>query len=284
MGDKSAIEWTEATWNPIAGCSVTSPGCANCYAMGVAGGRLRSSRKYRGLTEPSKAGPVWNGDMRLWEKALDQPLRWKKPRRIFVNSMSDLFHQSIPDAWIDRIFGVMAVCKHHRFQVLTKRAERMRDYLRAGFEAREDRNLGARWAYAAAAVLGPGKDIGPSPDFPLPNVWLGVSVEDQPRADERIPLLLGTPAAVRWVSAEPLLGPVDLAVPLGGVGGVRLDWVVAGSESGPGARACDLDWVRALRDQCSAAGVAFFWKQHAVSGRKISTPELDGRRWLESPI
>ena len=122
MGDKSAIEWTEATWNPIAGCSVTSPGCANCYAMGVAGGRLRSSRKYRGLTEPSKAGPVWNGDMRFWEKALDQPLRWKTPRRIFVNSMSDLFHQSIPDAWIDRIFGVMAVCKHHRFQVLTKRA------------------------------------------------------------------------------------------------------------------------------------------------------------------
>jgi len=126
MADKTGIEWTEATWNPIAGCSIVSPGCTNCYAMREAGRWLRCEPKFAGLTQPSKAGPVWTGEVRLWEKALDQPLRWKTPRRIFVNSMSDLFHEAVPDEWIDRVFGVMAVCKHHRFQVLTKRADRPR--------------------------------------------------------------------------------------------------------------------------------------------------------------
>ena len=306
MADKSAIEWTEASWNPIGGCSVISPGCQRCYAMRLAGGRLRSSPKYRGLTEPSKVGPVWNGDMRLWEKALDQPLRWKKPRRIFVNSMSDLFHESLPDEWIDRVFGVMALCPQHRFQVLTKRAERMRRYL----EIRPGNDLGARWAYAAAKTLGPGKDIGPCPGFPLPNVWLGVSVEDQER-DGRIRELLAPPAAVRWVSLEPLLGPVDLAVPLGGVCGVRLDWVVLGGESGGrDARPMNPDWARSVRDQCVCAGVPFFFKQwggwlprdqlawrdpterydgceytasHVRVGKKAAGRLLDGVTWDEYP-
>src|SRR6516162_10288457 len=128
MADKSPIEWTEATWNAIVGCSILSPGCTNCYAMRQAGRWLRRTPKFAGLTQPSKAGPVWTGEMRLWEKALDQPLRWKKPRRIFVNSMSDLFHESLPDEWIDRIVAVMSRCPQHQFQVLTKRSARMRDY------------------------------------------------------------------------------------------------------------------------------------------------------------
>jgi protein gp37 len=181
MADKTGIQWTEATWNPLAGCSVVSPGCTNCYAMREAGGRLKSSAKFAGLTEPSKAGPVWTGEVRLWERVLDQPVRWTKPRRIFVNSMSDLFHESVPDEWIDRVFAVMALCPQHTFQVLTKRADRMRDYCSSPYNGVA---LSFKW--------------------PLPNVWLGVSVEDQARADGRIPRLLDTPAAVRClVRASP---------------------------------------------------------------------------------
>ena len=271
MGDKSAIEWTEATWNAIVGCSILSPGCTNCYAMRQAGRWLRRTPKFAGLTQPSKAGPVWTGEVRLWEKALYQPLRWKRPRRIFVNSMSDLFHEAVPDEWIDRIFAVMAIAQQHTFQVLTKRADRMRRYL----EMRRGNNLGLRWAAAAVNVLGLGRrDIGRYPGIPLPNVWLGVSVENQEH-DVRIRELLATPAAVRWVSLEPLLGPVDMAMyleqdplwrHLALDAPAALDWVVLGGESGMHARPMHPDWARSVASQCRAAGVPFFMKQMMVDG------------------
>lgn len=269
MSDGTKIEWTEATWNPVTGCSVTSPGCTNCYAMKLAGTRLRNHASRAGLTRETKAGPVWTGEVRFNEEWLDQPLRWKRPRMIFVCAHGDLFHESVSDEWIDRVFAVMALCPQHTFQVLTKRSSRMREY----FEARRE---GDPWAEAAdylanlrgledhPAVLEPS-------DMPLPNVWLGVSVEDQARADERVPDLLATPAAVRWLSCEPLLGPVDLSrvfassdedgVYLNDAPILGLDWIVAGGESGPGARPMHPDWARSLRDQCATAGVPFFFKQ-----------------------
>lgn len=237
MGDKSKIEWTEATWNPIVGCSVVSPGCTNCYAMRVAGQRLDGHSAvphYKGTTQKSKAGPVWTGKVALApEKTMTAPLRWRRPRKIFVNSMGDLFHENIPDEWIDRVFGIMAMSPQHTFQVLTKRAERMRE-----------------WASGV-----------PDARWPLPNVWLGVSAEDQQRADERIPCLRATPAAIRFLSIEPLLGPISLD--LTGLNQVYrpIHWVIAGGESGPGARPMHPDWPRGIRDQCEAAGVPFFFKQ-----------------------
>lgn len=302
MADHSKIEWTDATWNPIRGCTRVSEGCRNCYAEHVAARFSGPGQPYEGLATRTGKGPRWTGKVAFIEKALDQPLRWKKPRRIFVNSMSDLFHEDVTDDQIDRIFAVMALAPHHTFQILTKRPERMRDYLgtRAG-------DWWAHWPDAArksGALLGDLPSVGRAMSWPLPNVWLGVSVEDQATADARIPHLLATPAAIRFVSAEPLLGPVDLTdIPwpsdrpkfpetddisdgrcsLRMIEGTRLDWVIAGSESGPGARACDLSWVRLLRDRCASAGVPFFWKQHVERGLKIGTPELDGRKWTEFP-
>lgn len=349
MADGSKIEWCDATWQPITGCSVVSPGCTNCYAMRLAGTRLREHPSRAGLTHDSKAGPVWTGEVRFNEQWLDQPLRWRKPRRIFVCAHGDLFHEAVPDEWIDRVFAVMALCPQHKFLVLTKRAKRMREYMtvpvRGAWAGRAHvidddgtkrpmtdvhfrmnavmcdfypkvppraLNFAAKWA----------DEHYPNGDgfmrrWPLPNVSLGVSVEDQPRADERIPELLATPAAVRFISAEPLLGPIDLnpwfrarrsklrivAVEAEGPGAAALagallghaiatpardnhaglDWVIAGGESGLGARPCDLAWVRSLRDQCVDAGVPFFWKQHVENGRKIGLPILDGRQWAEFP-
>lgn len=243
MGDKSGIEWTDATWNPVVGCSVLSPGCANCYAMKMAA-RLeamggKAGAKYAGLTTPSKAGPVWNGTVRLDDSALDQPLRWKRPRRIFVNSMSDLFHEDLPFAEVARVFEVIGSTirqgQGHIFQILTKRPERMAEYFdwaRADTDA--SRICPAHW----------------------PGVWFGVSAEDQRRADERIPHLLRLPVSLRWISAEPLLGHIDL-----GQAVHALNWVVVGGESGPGARPMHPDWARGLRDQCQAADVPFLFKQ-----------------------
>lgn len=244
------IEWTEVTWNPIVGCSLASPGCTNCYAMRFAGTRLGHVPKYDGLTQPAKLGPVWTGKLAFDEKALLAPLGWKRPRMVFVNSMGDLFHDGCPDAWIDRVFAVMALCPQHTFQVLTKRSARMRNYCQSRFET----EWGSEQLWEAIEDL---SDRGGEHDAPLPNVWLGVSVEDQQRAHERLPDLDATPAAVRWISAEPLLGPVDLMIP----GVVKPDWVVAGGESGPGARPMHPDWARSLRDQCAAADVPFFFKQ-----------------------
>lgn len=255
MSTKTGIEWTETTWNPIAGCAVVSPGCKNCYAMGEAHrlGELIGQAKYKGLTRVVNGKPVWTGEVRVWETALLDPLKWRKPRRVFVNSMSDLFAEGVSDETIDRVFAVMALAPQHTFQVLTKRPERMRDYLRA-------RNGMGNIALCVAINAIPARHAIPRKgalEMPLPNVWLGVSVEDQRRANERIPLLLDTPAAVRWISAEPLLGPVELIQPYS----ARLDWVVVGGESGPDARPMQIEWARQLRDQCEASDVAFFFKQ-----------------------
>ena len=233
----SRIEWTEQTWNPIVGCSVVSPGCTNCYAMKMAN-RLAANPAtphYAGTVKPSRGGPVWTGKVALAsEDVLTAPLRRRKPTTYFVNSMGDLFHENVPDDWIDRVWSVMVRSPQHRFQVLTKRPARMRDYVQ-GLDraAREAGN-----------------------QFPPANVWLGVSAEDQARADQRIPDLLETHAAVRFVSAEPLLGPVDFGGAL-----AKIDWVIVGGESGPDARPMHPQWARDIRDQCQAAGTGFFFKQ-----------------------
>jgi protein gp37 len=291
----SKIEWTGKTWNPVVGCSLVSPGCTNCYAMKQAARcAAMGLAKYDGLTKDSKAGPVWTGVVRLDESSLDWPLRRRKPLRIFVNSMSDLFHENLPDEAIDKVFAVMALCPQHTFQVLTKRAERMRDYMtrwkateRLTFLARAhepgtmpmtQHEIEARLLPSALVEHRRLYRVSECVDWPLRNVWLGVSVEDQARADERIPLLLDTPAAVRFLSCEPLLGPVDLTPwlhrdatpPLSAPHSFRpippLDWVIVGGESGPGARPMDPNWARSIRDQCAAAGVSFFMKQMTKKG------------------
>lgn len=272
MADKTTIEWTDATWNPIVGCSIVSKGCTNCYAMRVAGARTSHTAKYTGLTQPSKGGPVWTGEVRLWEKALTQPLSWREPRRVFVNSMGDLFHEAIPDEWIDRCFAVMALAPQHTFQILTKRPERMRAYFEGD---REEAVWQARFVVAPA-------NGHYHADWPLPNCWLGVSAEDQATADERIPILLDTPAAVHFISAEPLLGAIDLRdIVRVDDRGFRhradqdLDWVIVGGESGRGARPMHPAWARSLRDQCHEAGVQFFFKQWGEWRPPGSTEDYD---------
>lgn len=270
MADNTKIEWTEATWNVVTGCSVISPGCTHCYAMRLAGTRLRNHPSRVGLTVDSKAGPVWNGKVRFNEGWLLQPLQWRRPRMIFVCAHGDLFHESVPDEWIDRVFAVMALAPQHTFQVLTKRAERMRDYFGRSFEDQALRDAfiegAAQSIYAARSGEDPSAWL--AIHMPLPNVWLGISAEDQRRADERIPHLLATPAAVRWVSLEPLIGPLDLRsrgwVPnLGRPEPPYLDWVVVGGESGPRARNMENAWAADLLDQCKRGGVSFFMKQMA---------------------
>ena len=285
MSAKTGIEWTDATWNPVTGCTKVSAGCKHCYA----------ERDWGRLSAPRPQPNIYTGraftDVACHPERLAEPLRWAKPRRIFVNSMSDLFHEAVPDEFLPDVFAVMAVARRHVFQVLTKRATRMREVL-------NDDVFVDAVATAARQIYG--HEIPESGDFwPLPNVWLGVSVEDQATADERIPLLLDTPAAVRWLSAEPLLGPVSLrwlpAFPentrsiclrpsgetdhLDGLR--RLDWVVVGGESGPKARPMHPDWPRSLRDQCAAAGVPFLFKQHGdwlPLGKDPTTLQTESRR------
>lgn len=239
MSDGSAIEWTEATWNPVTGCSKVSPGCARCYAERIA-------ERFRGtVTFPS------GFDLTLRYDRLEVPLRWKRPRMIFVNSMSDLFHEDVPLSFIKSVFETMRRASWHHFQVLTKRSDRLREL---------------------APVL-------PWPD----NVWMGVSVENQ-RWTCRIDDLRSVPAAVRFLSVEPLLGPVTLQLE-------GIHWVIVGGESGPGARPMKLEWVTSIRDQCRAAGVPFFFKQWGAHdangvfrGKKSSGRLLDGQTWDEFPL
>ncbi len=309
------IAWTDETWNPLVGCSVTSPGCTNCYAMKMAA-RLEAmgTPHYKGLTEKVNGKAVWTGQVaQASEKTLTQPLRWKKPRMIFVNSMGDLFHPDVPDEWIDRVFAVMALCPWHILQILTKQSERMRDYVSKSdpgdwstSHIKKTNLAECYWDFLENEAIRSGwvgEDImsldgkTQAPNWPLPNVWLGVSAEDQKRADERIPLLLDTPAAVRFVSVEPQLEQIDLTSPKYRGTNVNqtdwlddLNWVICGAESGPGARPFDEDWARSLRDQCDQHtdmgrpwSRAFFYKQKIENGRKVETPELDGRRWTEFP-
>jgi protein gp37 len=234
MADRSAIEWTEATWNPVTGCSKVSPGCAHCYAETF-------SERWRGVP----GHPYEQGfDLRLWPARLEVPLRWRRPRVIFVNSMSDLFHEAIPDDFITDVFDVMARADWHVFQVLTKREDRL-----AGMAA----NL-------------------PWP----PNVWMGVTIENR-RFVHRAVRLREVPAAVRFISAEPLLGPLE-GLDLDGI-----DWLIAGGESGPRHRAVRAEWLRDLRDRCTADGVAYFFKQWGGRRPKAGGRELDGRTWEEMP-
>ena len=295
MADKSSIEWTDATWNPVTGCSRVSAGCENCYAERLAATRMKNHPSRQGLTDPHGR---WNSNVRFNGQWLGQPLRWQRPRRIFTVAHGDLFHERIPRDWVDMVFAVMAMASQHQFQVLTKRPERMRDYLyrdrrdRAFFpessegEIRHWLREGARWAAQIHKIPAPsdwqGQFAGctwpPEFDWPLPNVWPGVSAEDQPTVDKRARELRKIPAAVRWLSLEPLLGPVEIDDLLS-----ELDWVVAGGESGPGARPMDPAWVRSLRNQCICAGVPFFFKQWGGATSKAGGCELDGRTWQQMP-
>ncbi len=272
MSANTSIEWATKTWNPVRGCSLVSDGCRHCYAMKQAHRFSGPGGPYEGLTEIGPAGPRWTGRITPVQDALEEPLHWRKPERIFVNSMSDLFHEDVPDEFIDRVFTVMALCPQHTFQILTKRPQRMYDYFES-FKSVSAVNRGVQACLFAEQSL---RRRPTSREFDaiesiqrgLPNVWLLVSCENQPSADERIPLLLRTPAAVHGVSLEPLLGAIDLTRLRDDEVGAKwnalqmgLSWVIVGGESGPGARPMHPDWARSLRDQCDVAGVAFFFKQ-----------------------
>jgi protein gp37 len=241
------IEWTDTVWNPIRGCSMVSAGCENCYAMKQAHRFSGPGQPYEWLTELGPHGPRWTGTIKLVPELLDVPLHWKKPRRIFVNSMSDLFHDEVPDEFLDRVFAVMALRLEHTFQILTKRPARMRDYL-------TDHAAGGRHIWTACQSISmPNKQ---STTWPLPNVWMGVSVEDEPTAEERLEHLVRTPAAVRFVSYEPALAEIKIYRWL-----PKIQWLIVGGESGPGARPCNVAWIRSIKDQCQAAKVPVFVKQ-----------------------
>lgn len=290
---KTSIEWTNATWNPVRGCSRVSEGCRNCYAEKQAA-RIISCERGRGVPEGEgaydgllAAGGQWNGKVRLVPEALEQPKHWKKPRRIFVNSMADLFHENVPDEFIDKVFTVMESTSRHTFQILTKRPERMLEYVRNRVDLIKNAEMQKIQINETYERL---LEVVRIANITLPkNIWLGISVECQKTANKRIPYLLQTPASVRWMSAEPLLGEINLnrlysETTLDG-GGLsqewfscitgqrfhiwadeeipypKLDWVVVGGESGKEARPMHPDWVRSLRDQCVAADIAFLFKQ-----------------------
>lgn len=314
MSDHSSIEWTDATWNPVTGCTKVSEGCRNCYITRTPPFRMQGRRWDR-------SGLGATTGVRLHEERIGQPLRWRKPRRVFVCSLADLFHDDVPDGHIARVWDVMGQCPQHTFQILTKRPARMRSWLTrwadtTGDAERDGQHLPPmpRGPEAVRATYTSGRahlfadmldSMGDPPKgyaYPLydwmegqrfwpsvlPNVWIGTTVEDQQTANRRIPILLGTPAAVRWISAEPLLGPIYFAnvLDLGQIGHsgrhhgdgspgcprelhhhhdpqceFPIDWVVAGGESGPGARPMNPVWLRILRDRCVAAGVPFLFKQ-----------------------
>lgn len=238
MAESTTIEWTNATWNPVTGCTKISTGCDHCYAE-------RFSERFRGVAgHPFSMG----FDLALRPERLEQPLRWQRPRMIFVNSMSDLFHKQVPFGFIDRVFDAMEAASWHVFQILTKRSSRMRDYVR--------RRYGSGSAPA--------------------HIWLGVSVEDGTKLS-RVRHLQETPVSVRFLSVEPLIGPID-KLPLG-----RIAWVIVGGESGPRARAMDPQWVRNIRDQCLAQEIPFFFKQWGGPRPKSGGRILDGREWNDLP-
>jgi protein gp37 len=302
MGDGTGISWTDATWNPVRGCSRVSEGCRHCYAESIAARFSGPGQPYEGLAKIGvRTGhhPKWTGEVRFIPEHLADPLRWRKPRRIFVNSMSDLFHEKLTNEQIAIIFGVMGAARQHTFQVLTKRARRMREWFEwaLGSGGPDICELTCTALDAAGFERGCGSAFDHLEDWPLPNVWLGVSVENQDAADDRIPHLLTTPAAVRFLSCEPLLGSVDLhAIQIPevrdglrfsalqrhhddrfGQSDIVLDWVIAGCESGRGARACEVGWLRFLRDQCATAGVPFFLKQAAVGLGDLASDKPEPR-------
>ena len=298
MGD-TTIQWTDKTWNPVSGCTKVSAGCANCYAERLFPRAYGKDRKFT--------------DVRFHPERLEQPLRWRKPRRVFVNSMSDLFHESLSTKDVDPVFSVMGLAHRHTFQVLTKRPDLMRNYLTHPDTRRRLLDFSVE---LASSIRGVELKIRFEDDglegVQFPNVWLGVSVEDQATANERIPLLLATPAAVRWVSYEPALGPVDLEqievrlcakdapiqpllsrteaiLPLRGerihgrIGYEHpcLGWVVIGGESGPKARPMELEWARSVIEQCKGAGVPAFMKQLGSQAWLLDPKGGDPSEWPE---
>src|SRR5690606_9421890 len=316
------IEWTDETWNPVVGCSPVSEGCRNCYAareaIRLAGNpNPEVSGPYIGTAEMRGLGrfrrPVFTGIVRGVEGRLTEPLRWKKPRRVFVNSMSDLFHPAVPFEVVDRVFAVMAITPRHVYQVLTKRPDRMAEYMN-GLDPERVINAAGDlfgdegWSWVSNWMEGWSRPHEVPDDgnpcngtvkrWPLPNVWLGTSVEDQAAADERIPHLIETPAAVRFLSCEPLLGPVDLSSwignpPVCGPGSERtwlpdeagVDWVIVGGESGPKARPCDVQWILRIVKQCKRAAVPVFVKQLGafVVDRDDVGFEADLSVWADGP-
>lgn len=247
----SAIEWTEVTWNPTTGCNRISPGCDHCYAMTLAK-RLKAmgQPKYQRDGDPRTSGPGFG--LTVHQDTLTDPYSWSGSRLVFVNSMSDLFHDSVPDDFIRDVAGVIRETPQHTYQVLTKRSRRLRD-------------LSEKIAWPA-------------------NAWLGVSVENQRYADLRIPHLLDTRAAVRFLSCEPLLDQVDLSEHIAAFNeSRRIDWVIVGGESGPRARPMDREWARTIRDQCTGAGIAFFFKQWGGRTPKAGGRTLDRRIWSQMP-
>jgi protein gp37 len=311
MGETS-ISWTNWTWNPLRGCLEISPGCAFCYAAAYAARFSGPGQPYEGLAYFDANGKAhWTGLIRTVLEKLDEPIRKRKPMMIFVNSMSDLFHEDVPDEFIAAVFAVMGIARHHTYQVLTKRAERMANLV-SSLTWDDCVNAFCRW-YPRSIDIGLAK-----PAWPLPNVWLGVSTEDQKRADERIPHLLRASAAVRFLSVEPMLGPVDLAdvkgemdviesltgaywpdwmgnaIEVPGCREMAIHWVIVGGESGPKARPCDLAWIRSVVGQCREARVPCFVKQlgavpighdgeTAVIGRYQSTFGNGAWRRLDDP-
>lgn len=262
------IQWTDETWNPTRGCSRTSPGCLNCYAERMAHRFSGPGQPYEGLTTIRNGRPRWTGEVRFVPKMLEVPLRWSKPRMVFVDSMSDLFHPAVTNEQIAAVFGVMSACPQHTFQVITKRAWRMREWFEWVDKQRRRNDMPQR--------------------TPPTNVWLGTSVESQAAAEERITELLWTPASVRFVSAEPLLERVEFRYAwltgedVDATFSPRLDWVIVGGESGPGARPCNVDWIRSIVRQCQAAGVACFVKQLG-SNPMMRHDSLEGRRNGDHP-
>lgn len=299
MSDNTKIEWAEATWSPVTGCTRVSEGCRHCYIERTPPFRMG----HRRFDSPDIGATT---GVKLHSERLHIPLKWRKSKRIFVCSLADLFQDEVPDRFIVEVFAVMALAPRHTFQVLTKRHARLRSLLgSSAFPKLVENAVYRRNTYAPHLV------------WPLPNVWAGVSVEDQKWADIRIPVLLETPAAVRWISAEPLLGPIDLHakdsrtlrpqwLPVTAYGvnapdhkagdgsfvgdlyadmyGPNLDWVVVGGESGPGARPMHPAWAQSLRDQCVAAGVPFLFKQHGAwapspNGNEVSVVDTEGHEW-----
>ena len=268
MGDKSAIEWTDATWNPTTGCDRVSPGCANCYALDLAARLKRMGQPaYQRDGDPRTSGPGFA--LTMHEDRLDLPLRWTRPRRVFVNSMSDLFHPEVTIRFLAEVFAVMTMASRHTFQVLTKRPETMAALL----------NSGVFWLEVNAALWRRCHPVRPGGNFwdhPIPNVWLGTSVENA-RWRTRIDELRQTPAAVRFLSCEPLLGPLG-HLDLDGIG-----WVIAGGESGPNHRPVDPDWIRGIRDECIRQGVPFLFKQWGGKTSKAGGREIDSQTWDQYP-
>lgn len=309
MGRETGIEWTDSTWNPIRGCSRVSEGCRNCYAESVAARFSGAGQAYERLAEfrvigqgtpEERVEPHWTGKVKFFDKHLEDPLRWRAPRKIFVNSMSDLFHESVEDDWLIQIFAVMQACPQHTFQILTKRPLRMFSWMTeengdlvslAGAELASQKG----WCHA--------HEDGP---WPLKNVWLGVSVEDQHTANVRLPLLAQTRAAARFVSYEPAIGPVDFGVALPKQEWrCSIEWVICGGESGQLARPMHPEWARSARRFCTDYQIPFFFKQWGEFlpamqdgrnktelncsdeplrvGKKKAGAVLDGVEWKEFP-